>query len=68
MTDEEMDKKIKELLENDNARTWKEFCFNCHNTEEVACEFCEYEGKGEPSEYQTFQDSLDYLTINWENE
>lgn len=39
----------------------------CRNTEEIAFEYCEYEGKRESTEYQNFHTSLDYLNINWGN-
>lgn len=63
MQSREIDSEIKELMEKDKLKMWDNFCSRCHNTEEVACEFCEYEGKGEPSEFQTFQDSLDLLNL-----
>lgn len=66
MQSREIDKEIKELMEKDKQRMWDNFCSRCHNTEEVACEFCEYKGKGEPSEFQTFQDSLDFLSLDEE--
>lgn len=66
MQSRDLDKEIKELMEKDKQKMWDNFCSRCHNTEEVACEFCEYEGKGEPSEFQTFQDSLDFLSLDEE--
>lgn len=66
MQGRDLDKEIKELMEKDKLDMWNNFCSGCHNTEEVACEFCAYEGKGEPSEFMTFQDSLNFLNLEEE--
>lgn len=58
------DDEIESLTENDLEKEWGNFCFRCCNTEDFACEHCEYKGSGEPTEYQNIEESFDFLEAN----